>query len=77
MLHNLRRYWKQHLLHVSIGIFAGVLLTNGYEVGGFALFLAQHIRQIGGFWQKKDSLSIDLFYCQGGLAGGLMGGLLL
>ena len=76
--HNLRRYWKQHLLHVSIGALGGALMMTadgdiGQAFAGFAVFLAQHIRQLGGFWQKADTLSIDLLYCQGGLISGILG----
>ena len=74
---NLKTNWIQHLGHSGVAILAGYLLTTDYVLAGLALTAAQHIRQVGGFWEKRDTLSIDLFYCQGGLVVGIVAGIVV
>ena len=74
---NLRRYWREHLVHVAVGGLAGFLLTTDFMLAGISLTLAQHIRQLAGYWEKRDTLCYDLAVCQTGLFIGIVVGLVL
>ena len=44
-LHNLRRYWKEHIVHVLVGAIAGALLTSDYHWAGIAIMGTVWVRQ--------------------------------
>ena len=78
-LDNLRQYWKQHLVHLLVGALAGVCLAgprDDLRIAGAAIVVAQHWRQTMGFQEKKDTVSIDLMWCQAGLVIGIIVGAL-
>ena len=73
-LANFREHWREHLCHASLGFFAGVACTQGQAAGGSALMAMCVARQMGGYWEKKDTLSIDLAWYVGSFAAGLAAG---
>ena len=44
-LHNLRQYWKEHVVHVLVGATAGALLTSDYPWAGIAIMGTVWVRQ--------------------------------
>ena len=69
-LHNLRQYWKEHLVHVLTGAGAGALLTSDYHWAGIAIMGTVWVRQGLEFQKRKDTPGIDLAYHLGGLVVG-------
>ena len=74
---NLRAYWKEHLVHVAVAGIAGWLLTTGWWPAGAAIVLSQNVRQVCGFWSKKDTINHDLAVVQCGLVAGVVVGLVV
>ena len=74
---NLREYWREHLVHWSVAGLAGYLLTGDLWVAGAAIIAAQNVRQVCGFWEKRDTVSHDLAVIQAGLLSGVVLGWLL
>ena len=70
-LHNLRRYWKEHLAHVAMGIVVGALLTTGYHWAGMTIMATVWVRQGLEYHKRKDTPGIDLAYHLGGLMVGV------
>ena len=73
---NLRRYWREHMVHVAVGATAGWLLTGGYPWAGGAIIATVWVRQSLEFQKCWDTPGIDLCYHLGGLIGGIGAGLL-
>ena len=66
---NLRKYWKQHVFgHFGVAALSGYLSWQNPAAG--LLFAGQCVRQVAGFWQKRDTVSIDLAWCVAGFAVG-------
>ena len=70
-LHNLRQYWKEHIVHVLVGMVAGVLLTSGYHWAGTTIMATVWVRQGLEYHKRKDTPGIDLAYHLGGLLAGV------
>ena len=88
MIANLKAHWFDHLLHVGVGAFAlSLCVSGGYgvegvpelgaHIAGAVIAMAQYIRQSVGFWQKRDTVSLDMAYCMGGQIAGAVVGLTL
>ena len=69
-LHNLRQYWKEHVVHVLVGATAGALLTSDYRWAGIAIMGTVWVRQGLEYHKRKDTPGIDLAYHLGGLVTG-------
>ena len=70
---NFKTYWKSHVFgHVPVGLMAGALLTSPYPYAGMTLALFALGRQALGFWEKKDTVSIDLAWILGALFLGIL-----
>ena len=64
---NFKQYWRQHLVHIAVGFFGGMLLTGGYEIAGMTLMLFVGIRQGLEYLKRHDTPGIDLAYHMAGL----------
>ena len=73
---NLRRYWKEHLVHVAVAALAGWLLMTEWWPAGAAIVVSQNVRQVCGFWSKRDTINHDLAVVQAGLVAGVIAGVL-
>lgn len=74
---NLKRYWKEHIVHVSVGAFAGLLLTSLEHPWAGGVIMATVLgRQALEFQKRNDTPGIDLSYHLGGLVLGIVFGLL-
>ena len=69
---NLRRYWKEHAVHLAVAALAGWLLTTGWWPAGAAIVLSQNVRQVCGYWSKRDTINHDLAVVQAGLVAGVV-----
>ena len=74
---NLRTYWKEHLVHLTVAGLAGWLLTTNVWPAGAAIEAAQTVRQVCGYWSKRDTINHDLAVMQAGLVGGVVIGVIL
>ena len=72
---NLRAYWREHLIHVAVAGLAGCLLTTGVWPAGAAIVVSQNVRQVCGYWSKRDTINHDLAVIQAGLVAGVVIGL--
>ena len=72
---NLRAYWREHLIHVAVAGLAGCLLTTGFWPAGAAIVVSQNVRQVCGYWSKRDTINHDLAVIQAGLVMGVVIGL--
>ena len=67
---NLRKYWREHIFgHFGVAALSGYLSWQNPAAG--LLFAGQCVRQVAGYWQKRDTVSIDLAWCVAGFATGL------
>ena len=72
---NLKRYWREHTAHVSIGAFAGPLATTLDEPVAAGLVMGMvGIRQTLEYLKRDDTPGIDLAYYIGGLLAGVAAG---
>ena len=68
---NLRKYWREHVFgHFGVAALSGYLSWQNPAAG--LLFAGQCVRQVAGYWQKRDTVSIDLAWCVAGFATGLV-----
>ena len=68
---NLKKYWKEHLVHVVIGGFAGLLATSlELPTAGLIIMGTVWVRQGLEFLKRRDTPGIDLAYHLGGLLTG-------
>ena len=74
---NLRAYWREHLIHVAVAALAGWLLTTGWWPAGAAIVVSQNVRQVCGYWSKRDTINHDLAVVQAGLVVGVVAGVIL
>ena len=74
---NLRRFWFEHLIHLEVAALAGYLLTTGFWPAGAAIVVSQNIRQVCGYWSKRDTINHDLAVCQAGLVAGVIVGVIV
>ena len=51
-LANLREYWREHLVHLGVGGFAGLMLTAGEPWAGAVIMATVWVRQ-GLEYQKR------------------------
>ena len=73
--HNLRMYWRQHLVHVGLGALSGALMVSGtasLPIAGLGLLLALCVYQGLEFAKRHDTPGIDLAYIVGGLVAGML-----
>ena len=75
-LANWRRYWREHLVHIAVGAFAGVTLTQGTPAVGAVLMALVISRQALEYHKRNDTPGIDLAYHIGGLIAGAVVGIL-
>ena len=68
---NLRRYWREHLLHLAVGGTAGLLLTAGEPWAGAVIMATVWVRQALEFQKRRDTPGIDLSYHLAGLIAGV------
>lgn len=68
---NLRKHWRGHVAHVGIALSA-MLLAGLMEPAFVMVVAAQLVRQCVGYWEKRDTVSIDLAYIVGGAFVGMM-----
>ena len=74
-LANLREYWRQHLIHLAVGGFAGLLLADGQPWAGVVVMATVWVRQALEFQKRRDTPGIDLSYHLAGLIVGVTAGL--
>ena len=74
---NLRRYWREHLVHLAVGGVAGLLLTGGQPWAGAVVMATVWVRQALEFQKRRDTPGIDLSYHLAGLLAGVGAGALL
>ena len=75
---NLKRYWKEHIVHLGVGIFAGLLLTYfDLPLAGITVMGTVWVRQGLEFLKRHDTPGIDLAYHLGGLVTGVAVGLII
>ena len=72
---NLRLYWREHLVHLGVGTFAGALLVNGHPAAGAVLMGLVVARQALEYHKRDDTPGIDLAYHIAGLIAGAGAGL--
>ena len=69
-LDNAKRYYKEHIIHVSVGATAGACLALG-EIPtlalGSAIIVGCWVRQGLEFLRRGDTPGIDLSYIHAGL----------
>ena len=71
---NFRRYWKQHVFgHFLTPAAAMALAVFGYPVAAVVPGF-QMLRQLGGFWEKADTLSHDTAWIVAGAMTGVVAG---
>ena len=73
---NLRTYWREHLVHLAVAGLAGYLLTTGVWPAGAAIVVSQNVRQVCGYWSKRDTIDYDLAVIQCGLVAGVVTGVI-
>ena len=73
---NLRRYWREHLAHLSVGCIAGLLLLTDAPWAGVVIIATVWVRQTLEFQKRRDTPGIDLAYHLAGLLLGVGAGLL-
>ena len=71
---NLRRYWREHLLHLAVGGVSGLLLTSGQPWAGAVVMATVWVRQALEFQKRRDTPGIDLSYHLAGLIAGVGAG---
>ena len=71
-LNNLKQYWREHLVHVGVGVAGGLLLTSAYPLAGLTLMAFVAIRQGLEYLKRHDTPGIDMAYHMGGLLAGLL-----
>ena len=71
-IENLREHWREHILHLGIGVLAGVLLTTGQPTAGGVLMGVVCARQALEFAKRRDTPGIDLAYYVAGLLVGIV-----
>lgn len=76
-IRNFRKYWKEQLVHATVGAFAGWLLVSGHPWAGFGLLALVIARQGLEYAKRKDTPGIDLAYHLGGCLVGIGVGLWL
>ena len=69
---NLKRYWKEQIVHAAVGALAGFLLMTGKPWAGFTLMGTVWTRQGLEWANRRDSVGIDLAYHLGGLVAGIL-----
>ena len=72
---NVRTYWREHMVHITVAGLAGFLLTTGFWSAGAAIVVSQNVRQVCGYWSKRDTINHDLAVIQAGLVAGVIIGL--
>ena len=70
-LANFRRYWREHLLHLSVGAVSGLLLAAGQPWAGAVIMATVWVRQALEFQKRRDTPGIDLSYHLAGLIAGV------
>ena len=73
---NWKRYWKEHLVHISTGALAGWCLATGHPAAGAGILGMIWVRQSLEYMKRHDTPGIDLAYHLGGLVLGTVAGLL-
>lgn len=71
---NFRRYWREHLMHLSIGVISGMLLLSGEPWAGTVIMATVWVRQGLEFQKRRDTPGIDLSYHLAGLLAGVSTG---
>ena len=74
---NLRRYWKEHLIHVLVGAFAGWLLTRRQPAAGAVIMGTVCTKEWLTPVKRNNTPAIDLTYYIGGLLAGTVLGMRL
>lgn len=69
--HNLRVYWRQHVVHVLLGALAGALLV-ALPVTGIGFLAALCFYQGIEFAKRHDTPGIDMAYIIGGTVLGIL-----
>ena len=70
---NFKQYWKEHLVHLSVGGLAGALAVNLETApAGFILMGTVWVRQGLEFAKRQDTPGIDLAYHLAGLLVGVL-----
>ena len=73
---NFKQFWRQHLVHIFVGFFGGLLLTSGYPIAGMTLMAFVGIRQALEYLKRHDTPGIDMAYHMAGLLAGLLMGVI-
>ena len=69
---NFKQYWFAHIFgHAGIALLSLALAITVHPICGI-VFIGQLVRQCGGYWQKQDTLSIDLSWVIGGAVAGML-----
>ena len=72
---NFKKYWREHLAHVGIAA-TSMALAVAVDPVCAAVVAGQYVRQVCGYWSKRDTVNIDLAYVGGGaFVGTLVGAL--
>ena len=74
---NLKRYWREQLIHVAVAAFAGWLLSRDEDPkpgAGATIMGLVAVRQGLEFAKRNDSVGIDLAYHMIGLLLGVATG---
>ena len=74
---NFRRYWREHLVHLSVGCIAGLLLVTAAPWAGAVIMATVWVRQALEFQKRRDTPGIDLSYHLAGLIAGVGAGIIL
>ena len=74
---NLKRYWKEHIVHVSVGAGAGYLAVSGEPSAAGIIMATVWVRQGLEFAKRRDTPGIDLAYHLGGLLIGITIGIFI
>ena len=70
---NFKEYWKQHIFgHFGVSFTSGFL--TWYNSASGLLFVGQLARQAMGYWEKRDTVSIDTAWLIVGFTTGLIVG---
>ena len=69
---NFKQYYREHLVHVGVGAFAGFLVMIGRPVAGLIIMFTVYVRQALEFAKRRDTPGVDLSYHLGGLLLGIL-----